>query len=118
MAIEEARIPIAENDSLTIKNGEAWIDVVHLVYNEDGTDFDFPAYVSSYMKVYQSKDINAKKIKEFTTQITRNSNAQVFNLSEADITFTSNGTFWYEIGYLRSGGYEQALREGDLIVER
>lgn len=116
MAIEQARIPIADEDSLELKNGEAWIDVVHLVYNEDETEFDFPAYVSSYFRVYQSNDINAKKIKEFTTQITRNANAQVFNCSVADMTFTSLGGYWYEIGYVRSGGYEQALRQGPLKV--
>lgn len=118
MAIEEARIPIAEKDKLVLKNGEAWIDITHIVYNEDGTEFDFPAYVSSYFRVFQSKDINAKKIKEYTTQITRSGNVQIFNLSVADMTFGSYGTFWYEIGYVRSGGYEQALREGDLIVEK
>lgn len=118
MAIEESRIPIAEEDELVLKNGEAWIDITHLVYNEDGTDFTFPAYVSSYFRAYQSKDINAKKIKELTTQITRNANAQVFNCSVSDMTFGSNGTFWYEIGYVRSGGYEQALRQGVLKVIR
>lgn len=118
MAIEQARIPIAEEDSLELKNGEAWIDVTHLVYNEDGTDFDFPAYVSSYFRVHQSSDINAKMIKELTTQITRSGNAQVFNCSVADMTFTSNGGYWYEIGYVRSGGYEQALRQGILKVIR
>lgn len=118
MAIEESAVPIFEEDELVIKNGEAWIDVPHLVYNEDGTDFDFAAYVSSYMRVYQSKDVRAKKLKEFTTQITRNANVQVFNTSVADMTFATNGDYWYEIGYVRSGGYEISLRQGVLNVVR
>ena len=118
MAIEQARLPIADEDELILKNGEALIDVPHLVYNEDETEFDFAAYVSSYMYVYQSKDISAKRIKEYTTQITRNANAQVFNCSESDMTFTSLGSYWYEIGYVRSGGYEVALRQGILKVIR
>lgn len=116
MAIDQSRIAISDKDDLEINNGEALLNVVALFYFDDGTEFDFSAYVSAYMKVFQSDNISAKKIKEYTSQITRSANMLVFNCSESDMTFTSNGKYWYEIGYVRSGGYELALREGNLFV--
>jgi hypothetical protein len=66
------------------------------------------------MNVYDSDERNML-VKSYTTQISRNSNNQVINASVADMTFDEPGTYYAEIGYVRSG-YEIVLRYGPLFV--
>ena len=117
----------AEQGELTVYNGKALLDFVvpyYLPATEDDYDvqvdgeyldlFTFPGYGSSYLKIYDS-DERETLIKEFTSQITRNSNSQVINASVSDMTFEANGKYYYELGYVKSG-YEEVLRYGPLEV--
>jgi hypothetical protein len=74
------------------------------------TDFDFPDYSSSYMKVYNER--LGRTIK--TIPLTRNGNILIVNSTDTD--FDDNGKYFYEVIYLMSGGYEQVLRYGILNV--
>jgi hypothetical protein len=67
------------------------------------------------MNVYDSEERN-NLVKAFTTQITRNASVQVLNCSESDMTFESAGNYYYEIGYIISGGYETVLRYGVIEI--
>lgn len=119
MAIERVYGFEADNEDLVFYNGQAVIDLGIYYYfdDEDETAYTFPGYSSSYMNVYDSDERNYL-VKALTTQITRNSNVQVINASESDMTFNDGpGKFYYELGYVRSGGYEIALRYGNLFVK-
>lgn len=117
MAIERVNSFIAENEDLTAYNGQAILNlaIAYILDDDDDTEFTFPGYVSSYMNVYDSDERN-NLVKAFTTQVTRNSSVQVLNLSESDMTFESQGKYYYELGYIISGGYETVLRYGNLVI--
>lgn len=119
MAIERVYGFIAQNQDLIFYNGKAIIDlsIENVFDDEDETAFTFIGYSSSYMYIYDSEERNYL-VKSFTTQITRNSNYQVINASESDMTFPDGpGKFYYELGYVTSGGYEIALRYGNLFIK-
>lgn len=107
----------ANEEALDLYNGQAILNFAIYYYfdDEDDTAYTFPGYSSSYMLVYDSPERN-NLIKSYTTQVTRNSNIQVLNLSESDCTFGDQGTYYYELGYIISGGYEHVLRYGELNV--
>lgn len=114
--------------SLTFYNGQAVLNLPIYYYtlateydHDDQIDgeyvneYPFSGYTSSFMNVYDSEERNTL-VKSFTTQVTRNSNAQVINASVSDMTFDQNGTFYYELGYVRSG-YDIVLRFGPLFIK-
>ena len=116
MAIERVYGFEAQEEDMVVYNGVAVIDLA-FYYNfddEDETEYTFPGYSSSYMNVYDSR--GQYLIKSFAAQITRNSNVQVINASVLDMTFADTGTYYYELGYVRSGGYSIPLRYGKLEV--
>lgn len=116
MAIDRTNLFVAQEEDIVIYNGRAILDeVIEYEYDdEDETLFDFPGYSSSYWNIYDSEERN-RSIKSFTSQVTRNSNCQVINCSVSDMTFTNDGTYYYELGYIRSG-YSVPLRFGRAIV--
>lgn len=117
MAIERVYGFEADNEDLIFYNGQAVIDLAIYYYfdDDDETAYTFPGYSSSFLYVYDSSERNYL-VKSFTGQITRNSNVQVVNTSASDMTFEQNGTYYYELGYVRSG-YEIVLRYGNLFIK-
>lgn len=113
---------------LTLYNGQAVLNLPIYYYTEgtetdnDGTvdgdyikNYPFSGYQSSFMNIYDSEERNTT-VKEFTSQITRNSNIQVINASVSDMTFDQGGIYYYELGYVRSG-YDIVLRFGKLFIK-
>lgn len=113
---------------LTLYNGQAVLNLPIYYYLEgtetdnDGTvdgdyikNYPFSGYASSFMNVYDSEERNTL-VKLYTSQITRNSNIQVINASVSDVTFEAPGTYYYELGYVRSG-YDVVLRFGKLFIK-
>lgn len=111
--IEPENIFASDEEDLRIYNGQAMLNETILFFydDEDETDYDFPAYSSAFFRVYNSR--GGKLIKNFTTQVSRSSNALILNCSVLDMTFTETGKRYYEIGYVRSGGYDIILRFGN-----
>jgi len=106
----------AFNENLRVYNGKAVINLVFEFFYEDGeTPFDFPDDLGSYyFKVYDER--LGYSIKNFAAQVTRSGNNLIMNLSVLDMTFEDTGKYYYEIGYIRSGGYDELLRYGTLVV--
>jgi hypothetical protein len=128
MAINRTQGFEAVEADLTLYNGQAVLNLPIYYYLEgtesdnDGTvdgeyvkNYPFSGYTSSFMNVYDSEERNTL-VKSFTSQITRNSNIQVINASVSDMTFDQNGTYFYELGYVRSG-YDIVLRFGKLFIK-
>lgn len=108
---------IAENEGLKFYNGQAVIDLAFAFYydDEDETEFDFPMDAGSYfLRVLDER--SGRELKEYTTQLTRNSNKLVMNCSVSDMTFEDLGIYYCEMGYIRSGGYEEILRYGEFVT--
>lgn len=101
---------------MTIYNGKAIIDLEVQFYSEecdddleeDEVDFAFPGYVSSYFRIYNER--LGREIKEIA--LSRSGGSLLVNMSVLDATFEDNGVYYYEMGYLQSGGYEQVLAYG------
>lgn len=112
----KSRLFQAKQYPLTIYNGDAIIDKAFRFYTRDcdGNDenFDFPDYVSSYLRVYNER--NGRLL--LTLALTRSGTYLIANASDTEMTFEDSGNYWYEVGYVRSGGYEQALRYGTAQV--
>lgn len=110
---------IGTKDELRVFNGQAIINgSILFFYNDcDATAFDFPNYSSLFMTI--SDDRDGAIIKGFTssTGLSKSGNALIINLSETDMTFQDIGKYYYELGYVINGGYEQVLRYGDFYVE-
>lgn len=101
---------------MSIYNGKPIIGVglVFLYYDEcepeTELEYDFPDYISSYFKIYNER--LGRVIK--TIPLTRSGN--VLYINSEDVDFEDNGDYFYEVGYIMSGGYEQVLRYGLLQV--
>lgn len=111
--ISNSKLFRATKEPLQIFNGQAILDIgLEFVYDNCGTetDFDFPDYVSSYLKIYNERLGRTLK----TIPLTRSGNILIVN--STDTSFDDNGDYWYEVIYMMSGGYEQVLRYGVLVV--
>jgi hypothetical protein len=101
---------------LVIYNGEAIISRAFYFYTKDcdgnETPFDFPDYNEGYFKVYNER--SGRRIKNLV--LTRSAAYLILNASESDMTFEDEGFYYYEVGYVRAGGYETTLRYGNLKV--
>lgn len=98
---------------LVIYNDQPIIDMGFQFFYLDcdtETDFDFPDYSSSYMKIYNER--LGRTIKNIP--LTRNGNILIVN--STDTNFDDNGKYFYEVIYLMNGGYEQVLRYGPAEV--
>ena len=107
--------PDGNEKPLQVYNGHALIDyAITYNYEEDNGAYQFIGFSSAFFRVYDSR--SSKRVKNFTSQVSRNANNLVLNCSTSDMTFTTKGKFYYEIGYVRSGGYEIILNYGELTV--
>ena len=109
---------VAVEKDLVVYNGQALIDLSFKFRYDDAptyTAYDFPGYLSAYMNVYDSAE-RVYSVKTFAAQITRNSNNLVVNASASDMTFSDQGKYYFELGFIRSGGYYIPLRYGTLYV--
>lgn len=107
------KLYIGSEYPLEIYNDQPIIDMgFQFVYDDCGTetDFDFPSYVSSYLKVYNERQ--GRTIKNIP--LTRNGNILIVN--STDTNFDDNGKYFYEVGYIMSGGYDRVLRFGNSMV--
>lgn len=104
---------------LTLYNGKAVIDLALSFFVDDceegvtnDEDFTFPNFVSAYMTVYNER--TGRLIKTYS--LTQSGASLVLNGSVSDMTFEDLGVYYYEIGYVITGGYEQVLMYGKLTV--
>ena len=116
MSVERVNMYMGEEEDLVIYNGAAILNLTFTFWFEDNTAFTFTGYSSAYFNVYSNRGVGSYLIKSFTSQISRTSNILIMNCSVSDMTFDSNGKFYYEMGYVQSGGYAVPLRFGQLIV--
>lgn len=97
---------------LEFYNGKAILNIALHFFTTDcdgnDLDFDFPDYVSSYMRVYNERSGRLL----VNLDLTRSGGYLIVNASADDMTFDDNGNYYYEVGYVVTGGYEQALRFG------
>lgn len=114
MALDDDLMFIAEESGLEAYNGAPLLNLAIYFEDSDENAFTFPGFVSAYMNVYQAR--NESQLKSFASQITRNSNVYVLNMSASDMTFNDNGDYYYEMGYIQSGGYSIPLRYGKLTI--
>lgn len=115
--MDQSRGFVAEENEIVLENNKAILNKTLAVFYDDNGDdviFDFPGYTSAYMKIYDSLR-KTRLIKNFTSQISRNSNVLIFNCSVSDMTFDDSGGYYFEIGYINSG-YEISIRYGKLII--
>lgn len=103
---------------LALYNGQALINFDISFFTQDcdtdldvdETEYTFPSFVSGYFKVYNER--SGKRIKNIT--VTQSGSSIVINTN--DMTFEDNGIYYYEIGYVQTGGYDLVLMYGDLSV--
>lgn len=101
----------AEERPLVIYNQVAIIDLAMSFFTEqcqEDEDFTFPNFSSAYFRVFNER--LGRRIKNIS--LTRSGNELIMNASVSDMTFEDNGNYYYEIGYVQSGGYEFPLRYG------
>lgn len=117
MAIERVEVFIAEEEDLIIYNAKAIINFPFAYFYDDLAEeiFDFPGYISPYLYVFNER--MGTLLKSYTSQLIRNSNIIIMNASVPDMTFDDCGKYYYEKGYIQSGGYEVPLRYGNLFVK-
>ena len=110
---------MGEKDELRIFNGQAIINgSILFFYNDcDETEFDFPNYAGLFMTIGNERDGDILKSFTSSSGLSKSGNAILLNLSASDMTLPDLGKYYYEIGYIISGGYEQVLRYGDLYAE-
>lgn len=105
--------------TLQVYNGQALVnrafrfytvvDCLEIPYEE--IDYDFPDYVSSYLRIYNERD--GRLIKTFALE--QSGPYLIANVGVSDMTFDNLGNYYYEIGYVRAV-YDQVLRYGTLNV--
>jgi len=111
----------ARETDIALYNAKALLDWAIEFYTDecDGDfieseeDFTFPSYASAYFRVFNERD--GIEIKEITNIAKSNGNL-IINASVLDMTFEDLGMYFYEIGYIQTGGYEIALMFGKLQI--
>lgn len=93
---------------LTVYNAKALID-----YQFTGLTFvDDSSY---FFRVYDERE--GRELKDFTSQLSKNGTTILnLNASVSDMTFDDPGKYYYELGYVKSGGYDEILKYGTLKV--
>jgi hypothetical protein len=102
-------------EPLDIFNGQAIINKTIEFFTEEcetETDFAFPGYVSSYWRVYNER--SGRLIKNYS--LSQSGASLIINNSVLDMIYEDNGIYYYEIGYVQTGGYEITLRYGQQRV--
>lgn len=105
---------------LTLYNAKAIIDLEINFYTEECDDdleedeevFAFPSYVSSYFRAFNER--LGYELKDWS--LSKSGSSLIINASVLDATFPNNGNYYYEIGYVQTGGYEVPLMYGILKV--
>lgn len=101
---------------LTVYNGQAIIDyAIEFFTLEDCDDeetFTFPSYLSSYMRVFNER--LGRELKDIS--LSQSGGSLIINASASDMTFEDNGNYYFEIGYVQTGGYEIVLMYGVMTV--
>ncbi len=100
---------------MEVYNGIAIIDRAIEFFTEECDEqiyFTFPGYLSSYFRVFNERlGIEIKDI-----ALSHSGSSLIINASVSDMTFDDNGNYYYEMGYVQSGGYEVVLKYGTLTV--
>lgn len=78
-----------------------------LEYEEE--DFTFPAYASAYLRIYNER--SGRLLKNITT-ISQSGGSLILNASAEDMTLEDKGKYYYELGYVQTGGYDIVLAYG------
>lgn len=100
---------------LEVYNQQAIIDKAIEYYTEEcdvETNFTFPSYVSSFLRVYNER--LGFEIKDIA--LGQSGFSLIINASVLDMTFEDNGVYYYEIGYTQTGGYDIVLQYGKFTV--
>jgi hypothetical protein len=103
---------------MVVYNGHAIINLDLSFYTEEcdddllveEEDFDFPGYVSSYLRVFNER--SGKRLKNIA--LTQSGSSLIVNASVLDMTFEQGGKYYYEVGY--NNGYDQVLKYGKFTV--
>lgn len=69
-------------------------------------DFTFPNYVSSYLRIYNERSGRLLK------SIALSQSGSTLIINSNDLTLDDLGKYYYEIGYVQTGGYETTLMYG------
>lgn len=104
-----------EEYELVVYNGQAITNKAIRFYTVDDctgeeTDYDFPGYVSSFLRVFNER--NGRELVEIALSL--DAPYLVINSSADDMTFDDNGIYYYEVGF--NDGYEKVLRYGKMKV--
>jgi len=103
------------DEPMIVYNSQAIIDEAIEFFTEEcgtETDYVFNGYISSYFRVFNERlGIEIKDI-----SLSNSGSSLIINASVLDMTFADNGFYYYEIGYIQTGGYEVVLRYGKLNV--
>lgn len=108
----------AVDDNLTFYDGKPILDFQVQFFTDecdddledDEVDYAFSGFVSGYFRVYNER--NGRLIKD----LPMSNEGAALVLNTTDTFFEDLGNYYYEIGYLMSGGYELALMYGILKV--
>lgn len=114
--LQRVRLFDGVEKKIEVYNGQAILDYAIEFFTQDEcneeSDFGFPAYTSSYIRVFNER--LGREIKDIS--LSQSGGSLIVNASSADMTFDDNGKYYYEIGYVQSGGYEIVLMFGPMIV--
>lgn len=107
----------ATEDDLTFYNWKPILQFSIEFFVEDcdfdstnDADYTFSNFISGYFRVYNER--GGRLIKNWP--MTLDGSSLVLNTQ--DTSFEDDGNYYYEVGYLMSGGYELALMYGKLKV--
>ncbi len=109
----------AVEEPLEIYNGKAILNQeIQFTVDEceqddiDEVPYTFPNYQSSYLRIYNER--LGRLIR--TIDLAQSGGSLIVNAETWQTTFNVSGVYWYEIGYVQSGGYEIALKYGPVKV--
>jgi len=101
---------------LVMYNGQAVLDYAIEFYTLEDCEYEqvfpFPSYSSSYLRIFNER--LGTEIKDIS--LSQSGGSLIINASVSDMTFEDNGRYYFEIGYVQSGGYEIVLMYGNFQV--
>jgi hypothetical protein len=112
MATEYLNTYIANEVNLNFFTDKPVRNTTFVFTYDDDTDFDFPGGIGSVSLQVWEDDEDGKRLYNWTTQTEITVSGNVVFLNTADLNLEA-GKYYYELGYVTTGGYEILLMFGE-----
>ena len=103
---------IAQEKNLVFYAGRAVLNKRHVYYDINGDPWSFASAIGFYFKIWEEREDGLLLIDWDDTNLSNSDNEVILNAPATD-TDIERGKYYYEQGYIQSGGYDVPTNYGE-----